>query len=197
MKEDDIYLDDDIKKLWRQLKTLHAKQRDFTRKKYDRVNPFAEDLFEWEEKGRLYGCKNTRIYDSATIIGDVKLGDNVWIGPSCIVDGSGGLSIGDNCDISAGVKIFSHDTVRRALSGGKLKTEHAPVSIGKNCFIGTDSIILKGTSIGDRCLVAANSTVSGKFPDDSIIAGVPARKIGKVVSGKKGIEFRYDKGKKK
>ena len=197
MKEDKPDLDEESSKLLKTLQTLHFRLREYTKKRYDRSNPFNEDLFDWKEKGSFYGSKNSTIYDSATIIGDVEIGDNVWIGPFCFIDGSGGLKIGKFCDISTGVKIYTHDTVRRALSGGRDNIEKAPVSIGDCTFIGTDSIILKGVKIGKHCVIAANSLVNKNAPDHSIIAGIPAKIIGEVVIKADKVNLRYDKEKKK
>jgi acetyltransferase-like isoleucine patch superfamily enzyme len=180
-KAKEIGLDSEQTEIWIELTALHYKLRDYTKMKYNRINPFTEDLFDWKEKGNYCKSNNTTIYDSATIIGDVRVGENVWIGPQCIIDGTGGLIIGNHCDISVGVKIFSHDTVKRALTGGKHPTEYAPVSIGNCCFIGTDTVILKGVCLGDHCLVGANSLVNKSFPSNSIIVGVPAKKIGEII----------------
>ena len=51
------------------------------------------------------------------------------------------------------------------------------IKIGKNCFIGCNSIILKGTVLGDGCVVGAGAVVCGKFEDNCVIAGNPARVI--------------------
>ena len=51
------------------------------------------------------------------------------------------------------------------------------IRIGKNCFLGCNSIILKGTVLGDNCVVGAGAVVSGKFEDGCVIAGNPAKKI--------------------
>lgn len=51
------------------------------------------------------------------------------------------------------------------------------IKIGKNCFIGCNSIILKGTVLGDGCVVGAGAVVTGKFEDNCVIAGNPARVI--------------------
>jgi len=56
------------------------------------------------------------------------------------------------------------------LSGGV-----GPVKIGNNVFIGNHAIILKDTDIGDNTIVGAGSVVSGVFPSDVVIAGVPAK----------------------
>jgi acetyltransferase-like isoleucine patch superfamily enzyme len=185
-------IDDELIPLWEQLKKLHFQLRDCTSSKYKRVNPFNEDLFEWEEKGEYFNSEGTRIYDSATIMGDVKFGKNCWVGPFVMLDGTGGLTIGDWVDFSSGVKIFSHDTVKRALTGGKHPTEYAPVGIGSNCFIGTDTVILKGVNIGNHSVIAANSLVNKSFTDYSIVGGMPARKIGTVEIENDNVHLNYE-----
>lgn len=54
------------------------------------------------------------------------------------------------------------------------------IKIGKNCFIGCNSIILKGTVLGDGCVVGAGAVVAGKFEDNCVIAGNPARVIKRI-----------------
>ncbi len=185
------------KRVKEELTSLRKELRSVVKGKYNRVNPFNEDLFDWKEKGRFCGSEDTTIYDSATIIGDVRIGKSCWIGPFTILDGSGGLTIGHHVDVSSGVKIYTHDTVKRALTGGRQKAEMAQVSIGNQCFIGTDSVILKGVKIGNSCVVGAKSLVNSDFPDKSIIAGTPAKKIGRVVVGKEGkITLVYHRGKR-
>jgi acetyltransferase-like isoleucine patch superfamily enzyme len=52
-----------------------------------------------------------------------------------------------------------------------------PIQIWNRTFIGANTTILKGTRIGNDCIIGANSVVSGEFPDNTIVAGVPARII--------------------
>lgn len=173
---------DNSKELKKNLVSLHQELRDKTMDKYKRVNPFYEDLFDWKERGDyLFGKgKNITVYNSCSVVGDVKVGANSWIGPFSSLDGTGGIEIGDYCSISAAVHILTHDTVKWALSAGKANYDYNSIKIGNACFIGIGAVITKGVSIGDHCLVAANAVVTKSFESHSIIAGVPAKKIGTV-----------------
>jgi acetyltransferase-like isoleucine patch superfamily enzyme len=191
MDLNELQLDKELLALWKQLQSLHFKLREYTKRKYNRVNPFVEDLFEWKEKGRFFGGRNVTIYDSTTVTGNVQIGDNTWIGPFCSLDGTGKLTIGSFCSISAGVQILTHDTVKWALSGGKEPYEYSPVSIGDCCFIGTGAVILRGIRIGNHCLIGANSVVNKDIPDSSIAAGAPAEVMGTVEIEHRKVNLRY------
>ncbi len=177
-------LSSDEQRLLDQLKSLQTKLGQNTKDKYNRLNPFYEDIFPWGERAKFWtGADNDKgitIYNSATLIGDVEIGEKTWIGPFTMIDGSGGLSIGKYCSISTGVHIYSHDTVKWSLSGGAEAYERTPVRIGNCCFIGAQAIILKGVSIGDHCLIGAGAVVTQDIPSFSIAAGVPAKIIGRV-----------------
>lgn len=116
--------DDEKRKLWQLLIELHHWRRDYTKKHYKRINPFYEDLFDWSERGSYWNQedKGINIYNSATLIGDVEIGENTWVGPFCLLDGGGGLLIGRYCTISTGCQVLTHDTVKWTLSGGKWST---------------------------------------------------------------------------
>ena len=89
------------------------------------------------------------------------------------------ITIGDKCIIGGNVKIFDNDfhpsdPVQRE----DTPCEHygvAPVKIGRNVFIGCNSIILKGTTIGDNAVIGAGSVVSGEVPCNCVFAGNQAK----------------------
>jgi acetyltransferase-like isoleucine patch superfamily enzyme len=183
------------KKLWTSLLELHHWCRNYTRKNYDRINPFYEDLFDSSERGSYWTQedKGITIYNSTTVIGDVEIGEHTWIGPFCLLDGGGGLLIGRYCSISTGCQLLTHDTVRWALSGGKMPYEYASTSIGDCCFLGTHAVVTKGVTIGNHCLIGAGAVVTNDVDDYTIAGGVPAKPIGKVDIDQQGkIHLLYE-----
>jgi acetyltransferase-like isoleucine patch superfamily enzyme len=173
---------EETKRLFDDLLLLKAQLEATFNIKLNRSLPFSEMLFNrWERAKNLKFGEGTSVYDSALIFGTVVVGKNTWIGPHVILDGSGGLEIGNNCSISAGVQIYSHNTVKWAISAGEKPYEYKPTKIGNNCFIGPQSIIQNGVVIGDHCVVGANSFVNKLVESYSIIGGSPAKKIGEVI----------------
>ncbi len=153
-------------------------KRDDVKKQFNRVLPVNELFSDRWEKAKFLGFgKGTSVYDSCVVIGNVKVGRDSWVGPFTILDGSGDLEIGDNCSVSAGVQIYSHDSVKWAVSGGIEKYEYSKTSIGNNCYIGPNCIIAKGVIIGSGTIIGANSFVRDSFPENSKIAGNPAKVI--------------------
>ena len=184
------------KYLLKLLRSIIVKLDQKTMLKYNRINPFTENLINWKTKGdKLFGKRNITIYDTSTIVGDVSIGENTWVGPYTALDGTGGLVIGKFCSISSKVNIISHDSVKWALSGGREAYQYKKIEIGDYCFIGTGSFIGRGVSIGKHSIVGAGSIVTKSFSSNSIIAGVPAKKIGEVELKEDGLInlIYYDK----
>lgn len=178
------------------LKETFAARDAELRAEWNRSLPFGDAMFDrWERARRLGFGEGTSIYDSACVFGDVSVGRNVWIGPWVMLDGSGGLVIGDYVSISAGVQIYTHDTVHWALSGGVMPARKAPVTIGSNVYIGSQSIVAQGVSIGDRCVISANSLLLDNVPEACIVGGSPARPIGRVEGFGEKVRMKFlDRG---
>lgn len=152
--------------------------RNLKKDKFKRVLPLAELLQDRWEKAKFAGFgKGTSVYDSSYIFGEVTIGENTWVGPFTILDGSGGLIIGSNCSISAGVQIYTHDSVRWAVSGGVEPYDYDKVIIEGNCYIGPNTIIAKGVHLRKGTIVGANSFVNKSYPENAKIAGNPAKII--------------------
>lgn len=89
------------------------------------------------------------------------------------------LKIGEYCKITSGCIILTHDYSRSVLRRkyGEIIGEAGETIIGNNVFIGMNSIILMGSKIGNNTIIGAGSVVSGKYPDNVVIAGNPAKVI--------------------
>lgn len=143
---------------------------------WQRTLPFGDYVVDRWEKARLLGFgSGTSIYDSSLVLGQVSVGENTWIGPFTVLDGSGGLEIGSYCSISAGVQIYSHDSVAWATSGGTAALDHARTCIGSRVYLGPNAVVGKGVTIGDGCVVGANSVVLDDLPSGTRAWGNPAR----------------------
>jgi len=163
------------------LRRIYFLARKTTWQRWNRVLPFSEHLVDRWEKARFLGFgEGASIYDSASVYGQVRVGAHTWVGPQVTLDGSGGLEIGDYCSISSGAQIYSHNTVKWALSGGREPYEYQAVRIGRCCFIGPLAVIRAGVSIGDHCIIGACSLVSTSIPTNSIAVGQPAKVVGRV-----------------
>ena len=169
-----------LERLLALLKTLWLKCRNEVDAQYKRTLPLGDYIVDRWEKAKTLGFgEGSSIYDSALVLGNVTTGRNTWIGPYVVLDGSGGLSIGSNCSISAGVQIYTHDSIQWAISGGESPYEYAQTFIGNNCYIGPNTVVAKGVSIGDRCVIGANSLVLADIPSGSEAYGTPCRVIKK------------------
>ncbi len=106
-----------------------------------------------------------------------RLGTNVYIGDRVIFDDGflSLISVGDDAVICAGTRLLAHDaSTKRSMGYTVIK----PVQIGKRAYIGADSIILPGVTVGDDAVVGAGSVVTRDVKPGTVVAGNPAREIG-------------------
>lgn len=119
----------------------------------------------------------------------IRIGDHVGISGATIYARCG-ITIGENTCIGGNCKILDNDfhpietedriRLLRDKNGGDSDLIPArQIRIGKNCFIGCNTILLKGTVLGDGCIVGAGAVVAGTFESGSVIVGNPARVIRK------------------
>ncbi len=178
---------------YEQLHALRKQLGSGFRKELDRSLPFAEEVFDrWERARQLGFGAGSSIYDSALVFGDVTVGDDAWIGPSTIIDGSGGLHIGDHCTIAVGVQLYTHDNVKQTLTGGLAEIERSPVRIGRCTYLGPNTVVQRGVTIGCHCIIGVGSFVNTDVPDYTIAVGSPARPIGRVIIDGTDVRYEYD-----
>jgi acetyltransferase-like isoleucine patch superfamily enzyme len=145
------------------------------KEQFNRRVSVGDLLTERTENAAAYGFgEGTTMYDNVLVRGEVKVGRNTWIGPGCILDGSGGvLQIGDWCSISAGAQIYTHHTVNRSITLGEKPIDCASTTIGNGVYIGPNAIIQMGVAIGDRAIVGANAFVNRMFRRARRCSAVP------------------------
>jgi len=85
------------------------------------------------------------------------------------------ITIGSNCALTKGVKIFTHGGARVARRKYPNYDVFGMVEVGDYCYIGTNSLIMPGVKIGNGSMVAAGSVVTKSVPPNMVVGGNPAR----------------------
>lgn len=115
----------------------------------------------------------------------VKIGERCFIQSINVSNEHFLVEIGNHVAIAMGVRFITHDgsaswLFREELDAGIF----GRITIGNDVFIGMSSILLPNTTIGNNCIVGAGSVVRGKFPDNSVIMGNPAKVVLKMSAQK-------------
>jgi acetyltransferase-like isoleucine patch superfamily enzyme len=106
---------------------------------------------------------------------NIMIGKNVFINTGCSFQDRGGISIGNGSLIGMNVTIATLNHGLPLETRGT--TTPFPVVIGENVWIGSNATILPGVTIGDNAVVAAGAVVTKNVPQNTVVAGVPAKKI--------------------
>jgi acetyltransferase-like isoleucine patch superfamily enzyme len=116
----------------------------------------------------------------------ITIGKGSIIGDRCELDGRGGLHIGEDCNLSSEVHIWTgqHDA-----QSVEFDYETASVQIGDRCWVSSNTIILPGVSMGEGSVLAAGAVLTKDTEPYGIYAGVPAKKIGE---RNRNLKYNFD-----
>ncbi|MCR4619463.1 MAG: acyltransferase [Paludibacteraceae bacterium] len=151
---------------------------------------YKSSILNLAPKGRVEIGKNSRLgcsskryhsgmpfYSKILIDGSaglVQIGDNTRVN-GAYIHARNCIKIGNKCVIATGTHIIdSNGHLTQSLNRTEERDEPKEIVIGDNVWIGLNVIILKGTHIGDNCVVSAGSIVKGSYPRNSLISGNPA-----------------------
>ncbi|WEK69116.1 MAG: acyltransferase [Candidatus Chryseobacterium colombiense] len=104
--------------------------------------------------------------------GNLIIGDNVFFNNYSSINCLEKITIGDNTIFGEGVKLYDHNHqygFNPDFFVNKTEFNTSPITIGKNCWIGSNTLILKGVNIGDNCIIGAGCVIHKSVPANTII----------------------------
>jgi acetyltransferase-like isoleucine patch superfamily enzyme len=129
---------------------------------------------------RISGQPAIRFSNRLRLNPELIVGDGTFIGHECVFHIASAIRIGKHCLLARGVKVYdvnAHpiDAARRRIEESFPPENTQPVIIEDDVWVGTQTMILKGVTIGARSIVGAGSIVTADVPPDVVVAGNPAR----------------------
>lgn len=137
-------------------------------------------LLKATDGGEILVGKNAFISDHVKIVakgGRIVIGDGVFIGSGSVIVAHEGIEIGCNSLIAEYVVIRDQDHIIDSYPIQTAGFRTAPIRIGSDTWIACKASILRGATLGDRCVVGAHALVRNHIPDGMLAVGVPARAI--------------------
>jgi acetyltransferase-like isoleucine patch superfamily enzyme len=137
--------------------------------RYACLKLFMKELHTWRIKDGVTFC----------FPHGISIGKNVSINEWVLIDGLGGVEIGDYCRIAHSCSFLSedHSFQRTDIPICKQKAELGRIVIGKDVWFGAGVRVMKNVTIGNGCVIGAGAVVTKDIPPYSIAAGVPAKVV--------------------
>ena len=121
---------------------------------------------------------------------NIEVGKNFFANYNCTMLDVAKITIGENCFMASNVAIFTAGHPIHPDSRNSMYEYGIPVTIGDNVWIGGNTVICPGVTIGSNCVVGAGSVVTKDIPDWSVAAGNPCRVIRKITDEDKRYYFK-------
>lgn len=128
---------------------------------------------------RLYGrskCRFGRNIELAPGVdiqthgnGSLDIGERTYMNRQCMISCHNRVSIGAGCMFGPGVRIFDNNHKFSKDGGVSCALNTGEIIVGNNCWIASDVILLKGTHIGDNCVIGAGCIIDGAIPPSTIV----------------------------
>lgn len=131
---------------------------------------------------KLSVCKTSHVSFGKNIVSDgrcviiadqdasIEIGDRVYFNEGIMISSKESVVIGDGCQFGPNVKIFDNNHCFDKDCGVLPEHSTAGITIGKNCWITANVTILKGTRIGNNCVISTGCVVKGTIPSNSIVS---------------------------
>lgn len=136
------------------------------------ISPFAEITIERAAqaniaaKFRARSGSHIRVRKGAQLI----IGSNTSVNHNCMIVCREKIEIGSDVQFSPNIMVYDHDHDFRAEGGVKdMKYKSSPIKIGNNVWIGANSVILRGSVIGDNAVIGAGCVVKGDVPAGAVL----------------------------
>jgi len=111
---------------------------------------------------------------SKNLFANLTIGDDCYIGRDCIIDLMGIIQIGNNVTISHRAILNTHTNAGKSpVSKNRLKNTVGGISISDGAYLGLNVTVLESVTIGENCIIGANSLVNNDIPDNVIAYGIP------------------------
>ena len=122
------------------------------------------------------------IHNARAGFSHLSIGDRCHIGKDVLLDLSAPITIEDQATISMRVSLLTHIDVGKSSLLAQYPRQSGPIRICQNGYVGAGAIILHGVTIGEESMVAAGAVVNQNVPARTVVAGVPARVVGELLS---------------
>lgn len=111
----------------------------------------------------------------------IRIGDRTTFGNDCFFGAAGGITIGEDVIGGQYIRFHSenHNYSELNVPIREQGVTHQGIQVGNNCWIGSGAVFLDGAKLGEGCVVAANAVVTGRFPENTVIGGIPAKELKK------------------